>query len=320
MGCPEVSLLSLALWGADQGGAGCTWIGFGRGLHTLSSTGAPAQSLRKEGLPSELGPGPQHPLNPSSEGWPGLRGPDWWVHQNQRHNSQRAVSFTPDRGHGCRTPEGPQSCPPLPGPSRASAPHSMKACSLKPPAGGCPENCSLHILEVVGRVGEVRARPPGEAYEGWRGGWGAGTPSRGGLRGVAGRVGCGHALPGRPIRARGRRGPGGEQGLTSQVLMAPLILLLLGLLGLWGLLQAWARDPSPAPRWPPGPRPLPLIGNLHLLRLSQQDRSLMEVGQRTRQLSPPGRTCVLTPPLGQQSPVSTVHAHTVPAQRGMQEA
>ncbi|KAM5229442.1 cytochrome P450 2W1 [Ctenodactylus gundi] len=62
--------------------------------------------------------------------------------------------------------------------------------------------------------------------------------------------------------------------------MAALLLLLLLLLGLWGWLRTSAREPSLAPRWPPGPRPLPLLGNLPSLRPSQQDQWLMELSGR----------------------------------------
>lgn len=74
---------------------------------------------------------------------------------------------------------------------------------------------------------------------------------------------------------------GGREGSWG---LATAVLTALLLLGLWELLRTCTHTPSPAPRWPPGPRPLPLVRNLHLLRVAQQDESLMEVGQGTHVL------------------------------------
>ncbi|XP_060028274.1 cytochrome P450 2W1 isoform X4 [Erinaceus europaeus] len=82
-------------------------------------------------------------------------------------------------------------------------------------------------------------------------------------------------------------------------LLLPLLGLLL--LALWGLLLAHA--PSPDPHWPPGPRPLPFIGNLHQLRVAQQDRSLLELSRR---YGP-----VFTVQLGQQKMVVLAGYHAV---------
>lgn len=94
-------------------------------------------------------------------------------------------------------------------------------------------------------------------------------------------MGCRHALGRMAIRHRDHRAPGELRVCYPAVHMALLLLGVWGillLLGLWGLLRGYARDPSLAPRWPPGPRPLPFLGNLHLLGVTQQDRALMEVG------------------------------------------
>lgn len=139
-----------------------------------------------------------------------------------------------------------------------STPHSTHACRFKPP--GCPLQTAC------------------STFSGWWGGWGAGTPSR------------------RPTRRRaGPWAQAGSWGPATAVLMAPLLLVLLALLGIWALLRE--RVQAPAPRWPPGPRPLPLLGNLHLLGAARQERALMEVRRRLGGQSPVSRD----PPGGQEA-------------------
>ncbi|XP_039732334.1 cytochrome P450 2W1 [Pteropus medius] len=72
--------------------------------------------------------------------------------------------------------------------------------------------------------------------------------------------------------------------------MALLVLVLVlglvglvGLAGLWALLHTGPRALCQASCWPPGPRPLPLIGNLLLLQVDKEN-SLMELSERYGQV------------------------------------
>lgn len=154
--------------------------------------------------------------------------------------------WPPQQGEGRGGPEGPTGRRPprrSPAPGTDWPPRSLHACRFKRLA--VPANCSFHILGVVGwREGGVPARPPV-----------------------------------RPTRCRAGGTREGSCPPPAR-LMALLLLALLALLALWGLLRARAGTPAPAPRWPPGPWPLPLVGNLHLLRGAQQDEALMQVGPR----------------------------------------
>ncbi|ELK09213.1 Cytochrome P450 2W1 [Pteropus alecto] len=76
-------------------------------------------------------------------------------------------------------------------------------------------------------------------------------------------------------------GPGRTVGMALLVLV--LVLGLVGLAGLWALLHTGPRALCQASCWPPGPRPLPLIGNLLLLQLHKEN-SLMELSERYGQV------------------------------------
>lgn len=97
------------------------------------------------------------------------------------------------------------------------------------------------------------------------------------------------------------------------LLVLVLVLGLVGLAGLWALLHTGPRALCQASCWPPGPRPLPLIGNLLLLQLHKEN-SLVEVSPgsapatQAQHRCPPSPTAVAPRPCPSRSQAPTFRA------------